>query len=64
MSERSLRYNEGKPDYSLVPMELLEEAAMLFFEWPERGEGLLPPATLTLRFDLEGDGRRVHGIVP
>lgn len=26
-TERSLRYNEGKPDYSLVPMELLEEAA-------------------------------------
>ncbi|MFZ8889673.1 MAG: tRNA (adenosine(37)-N6)-threonylcarbamoyltransferase complex ATPase subunit type 1 TsaE [Pseudomonadales bacterium] len=50
--------------HALGLRELLEEAAMLFFEWPERGEGLLPPATLTLRFDLEGDGRRVHGIVP
>lgn len=50
--------------HALGLRELLEEAAMLFFEWPERGEGLLPPATLTLRFDLEGDGRRVQGIVP
>lgn len=50
--------------HALGLRELLEEAAMLFFEWPERGEGLLPPATLTLRFDLEGEGRRVHGIVP
>lgn len=50
--------------HALGLRELLEEAAMLFFEWPERGEGLLPPATLTLRFDLEGDGRRVHGTVP
>ena len=50
--------------HALGLRELLEEAAMLFFEWPERGEGLLPPATLTLRFDLEGEGRRVQGIVP
>ena len=50
--------------HALGLRELLEEAAMLFFEWPERGEGLLPPATLTLCFDLEGDGRRVQGIVP
>lgn len=47
--------------HALGLRELLEEAAMLFFEWPERGEGLLPPASLTLRFELEGDGRRVHG---
>jgi len=47
--------------HALGLRELLEEAAMLFFEWPERGEGLLPPATLTLRFDLEGEGRRVQG---
>ena len=26
-STRSLRYNEGKPDYSLIPIELLEQAA-------------------------------------
>jgi hypothetical protein len=26
-TDRSLRYNEGKPDYSLIPIELLEEAA-------------------------------------
>lgn len=50
--------------HALGLREMLEEVAMLFFEWPERGEGLLPPATLTLRFDLEGDGRRVHGAVP
>ena len=25
--DRSLRYNNGKPDYSLIPLELLEEAA-------------------------------------
>ena len=50
--------------HALGLRELLEEAAMLFFEWPERGEAFLPPATLALRFALEGDGRRVHGIVP
>lgn len=50
--------------HALGLRELLEEAAMLFFEWPERGEGLLPPATLTLRFELEGEGRRVYGAVP
>lgn len=50
--------------HALGLREMLEEVAMLFFEWPERGEGLLPPATLTLRFNLEGDGRRVHGAVP
>ena len=50
--------------HALGLREMLEEVAMLFFEWPERGEGLLPPATLTLCFDLEGDGRRVHGAVP
>jgi len=44
--------------------EWLEEAAMLFFEWPERGEGFLPPATFTLRLELEGEGRRVHGAFP
>ena len=26
-TDRSLRYNKGKPDYSLIPLELLEEAA-------------------------------------
>ena len=46
--------------HALGLRELLEEAAMLFFEWPERGRAL-PPASLTLRFELEGDGRRVHG---
>lgn len=25
--ERSLRYNSGKPDYSLIPLDCLEEAA-------------------------------------
>ena len=25
-TDRSLRYNNGKPDYSLIPLELLEEA--------------------------------------
>lgn len=50
--------------HALGLRELLEEGAMLFFEWPERGQGLLPPATLTLRFELEGGGRRVHGALP
>ena len=27
--DRSLRYNNGKPDYSLIPLELLEEAVMV-----------------------------------
>ena len=47
----------GLDDYFATP-------SILLVEWPERGEGLLPPATLTLRFDREGEGRRVHGTVP
>lgn len=50
--------------HALGLRELLEEQAMLFFEWPDRGEGLLPPASFTLRFELEGEGRRVHGAFP
>ena len=49
--------------HALGLRELLEEAAMLFFEWPERGKGLAPGQP-TLRFELEGDGRRVHGPSP
>ena len=33
--------------------------AILFVEWPERGEGVLPPADVHIRIDYEGAGRKV-----
>ena len=32
---------------------------VLLIEWPERAGEALPPATLTIRFEILGDGRRV-----
>ena len=39
--------------------ELLEPGALLAIEWPERGVGWLPPADLTVRLALDGEGRRL-----
>lgn len=35
-------------------------AAMLLIEWPERGEGVLPPADVHVYIDYAGSGRRVR----
>lgn len=37
--------------------EVLEEADIVFVEWPERGEGYLPPADLTIEIQVASNGR-------
>ena len=38
-----------------------EECVELWLiEWPEHGEGMLPPADLTVQLDVEQCGRRLH----
>ncbi|GAB1407179.1 tRNA (adenosine(37)-N6)-threonylcarbamoyltransferase complex ATPase subunit type 1 TsaE [Thermomonas brevis] len=34
------------------------EARLWLVEWPQRGQGALPPADLELQLSLEGEGRR------
>ncbi|KFN47592.1 tRNA (adenosine(37)-N6)-threonylcarbamoyltransferase complex ATPase subunit type 1 TsaE [Arenimonas metalli] len=43
--------------------ELSTEAGLWLVEWPDRGQGGLPPADLHLRLSVEGAGRRVR-LVP
>jgi len=38
--------------------EYLDEAAIVFVEWPEAGAGVLPAATIEIAIDDLGDGRR------
>jgi tRNA threonylcarbamoyladenosine biosynthesis protein TsaE len=40
----------------------LDEDAVVFVEWPEAGAGMLPPATIRVRIDDAGDGRRTIAI--
>jgi tRNA threonylcarbamoyladenosine biosynthesis protein TsaE len=37
--------------------DLLDAESVLIVEWPERGQGLLPPPDLTIRIEHAGDGR-------
>ena len=37
--------------------ELAEKARLWLVEWPQRGQGALPPADLHLRLAIDGDGR-------
>ena len=39
--------------------DLVGERAILIVEWPERGEGGLPPADLRIRIEHRGAGRQV-----
>lgn len=39
---------------------LAEPGAIVLVEWPERGQGALPPVDLELRFRHAGDGRVVR----
>ena len=39
--------------------DFLDEAAVLFVEWPDRGRGFLPPADLEITIDYLEAGRRV-----
>jgi tRNA threonylcarbamoyladenosine biosynthesis protein TsaE len=43
--------------------DLLDEQAMLFVEWPERGEDMLPPPDLRARIAYAGEGR-ILDLVP
>ena len=37
--------------------DLLDESSILLVEWPDRGEGWLPPADFIFKFDYAGSGR-------
>jgi len=37
--------------------DMLAERALLLVEWPERGNGILPAADLTINIDYSGSGR-------
>ncbi len=39
--------------------DLMAEEAVLLIEWPERGQGFLPPADLRVAIEHAGDGRRL-----
>ncbi len=40
--------------------DLLQSEAILLFEWPELGQGELPPADLELSIEILGEGRRLR----
>jgi tRNA threonylcarbamoyladenosine biosynthesis protein TsaE len=40
--------------------DLLAESALLLVEWPERGDGVLPPADLVISLGYLGQCREVH----
>jgi tRNA threonylcarbamoyladenosine biosynthesis protein TsaE len=40
--------------------DMLEEPALLLVEWPERGNGILPPADLTIDIGYSGNAREAH----
>lgn len=40
--------------------DYLSENALLLVEWPERGEGILPPADVIIRIRYAGSGRKLR----
>jgi len=40
--------------------DMLDEAAILLIEWPERGAGSLPAADLRVRIEPSGSGRELY----
>ena len=40
--------------------EALPELRLVLVEWPERGEGALPPADLVIDLGVDGEGRQVR----
>jgi tRNA threonylcarbamoyladenosine biosynthesis protein TsaE len=40
--------------------DALPDLRLVLVEWPERGEGALPPADLVVELAVEGEGRRVR----
>ncbi|MFP4132374.1 MAG: tRNA (adenosine(37)-N6)-threonylcarbamoyltransferase complex ATPase subunit type 1 TsaE [Thiohalospira sp.] len=53
-------YRLGDPEEleMLGAREELDGGALALVEWPERGEGVLPPADLVLELSHHGQGRR------
>lgn len=42
--------------------DLLDPDALMLIEWPEMGEGMLPPADVTVRLEIAADGARTAGL--
>ncbi|MGB7934948.1 MAG: tRNA (adenosine(37)-N6)-threonylcarbamoyltransferase complex ATPase subunit type 1 TsaE [Gammaproteobacteria bacterium] len=40
--------------------DLLGESALLLVEWPEQGDGVLPPADLVISLAYQDQGRELH----
>lgn len=40
--------------------DVLRDVSLTFIEWPENGEGYLPPPDLTIELELIDDGRVAH----
>jgi tRNA threonylcarbamoyladenosine biosynthesis protein TsaE len=40
--------------------DLLAEASLLLIEWPEQGEGMLPPADLVISLTYQSEGRELQ----
>lgn len=49
----------GELEY-LGVRDLLEEEAILVVEWPERGQGELPPADLIIHIKYQPEGRQIQ----
>lgn len=54
------RLSDGEELEYLGLRDLLDEQAVLLVEWPERGEGWLPPADLTVKITYQGSGRQLR----
>ena len=50
---------DGMSDAEWGDLEGYFEEAVVFVEWPEAGEGFLPPARVRVRLQLQGDGHRL-----
>ena len=50
---------DGMSDAEWGDLELYFDDAVVFVEWPEAGEGFLPPARVRVRLRHAGDGHRL-----
>ncbi len=54
------RVRSGREVEELGVRELLDADRVLLIEWPERGEGALPPADLAITLEFDTSGRRIR----
>jgi tRNA threonylcarbamoyladenosine biosynthesis protein TsaE len=59
VSHLDLYRYEGMSDAEWGDLEDYFEEAVVFVEWPEAGEGYLPPARVRVRLRHHGDGNRL-----